>query len=177
MRINLAARVGPFPGYKKAGKPLGKESVTLTTIAPILPPFTGQGATVASLSVREAARRFDVSRPTLVKHLKIGKLSGSPVDGGGWLIDPAEMVRAGYVARAEAVKLLPDVPGKLTTIAPIAGVNDGAEIAGLRAALAEAETRAAVAEALAEERAGHIEDLRRMLPAPDAKPKRSWWPF
>jgi excisionase family DNA binding protein len=132
---------------------------------------------VVKLSVREAAKRFDVSRPTLVKHLKSGKLSGEPVDGGGWLIDSAEMVRAGYKARVEVVNPAATVPGNLTTIASPAVVNDGAEIAALKAALAQAETRATVAEALATERAAHIEDLRRMLPAPDAKPKRSWWPW
>ena len=75
-------------------------------------------ATGAKLSVREAAKRFDVSRPTLVKHLKSGKLSGEPVDGGGWLIDPSEMVRAGYPARAGVVNEPDSVPVKVTTIAP-----------------------------------------------------------
>jgi len=131
---------------------------------------------VAKLSVREAARRFDVSRPTLVKHLKSGKLSGEPTGGGGWLIDPAEMVRAGYVARVEAVNDGQDVPGKLTTVATIAPVNDGGEIAALKAALADAEARAALAEALATERAARIEDLRRMLPPPNTKSRR-WWPW
>lgn len=132
---------------------------------------------MAKLSVREAAKRFDVSRPTLVKHLKSGKLSGEPVEGGGWLIDASEMVRSGYKARADMINPAVNVPGNLTTIAPVAVVNYGAEIAALKAALAQAETRATVAEALATERAAHIEDLRRMLPAPDAKPKRSWWPW
>ena len=48
----------------------------------------------------------------------------------------------------------------------------------LKEQLADAEKRAAVAEALAEERGRHIEDLRRMLPAPNAAPsRRSWWPW
>lgn len=130
---------------------------------------------MAKLSVREAAKRFEVSRPTLVKHLKSGKLSGDPVDGGRWLIDPSEMVRAGYPARAEVVKLVDDVPVKVTTIAPPVMVNDGAEVVALKVALAVAESRATVAEALAVERAAHIEDLRRMLPAPSTKSKRGWW--
>ncbi|MBC7674776.1 MAG: helix-turn-helix domain-containing protein [Rhodoferax sp.] len=131
---------------------------------------------MAKLSVREAAKRFDVSRPTLVKHLKSGKLSGDPVDGGGWLIDPSEMVRAGYPARAEVVKAADDVPGKVTTIAPRAMVNDDEDVAALKAALEKAESRAVVAEALAAERAAHIDDLRRMLPTPAPKPRR-WWPW
>lgn len=59
---------------------------------------------MAKLSVRAAAAQFDVSRPTLTKWLKSGKISGerqSPEDGGGWLIDPAELIRAGVKARSE----------------------------------------------------------------------------
>jgi hypothetical protein len=55
-------------------------------------------------------------------------------------------------------------------------VNDGEDVAALKAALEKAELRAVVAEALASERAAHIDDLRRMLPPPDAKPRR-WWQF
>jgi hypothetical protein len=144
---------------------------------------------MAKLSVREASRRFDVSRPTLVKHLKSGKLSGEPVGGGGWSIDPAEMVRAGYAARPEAVNDSQDVPGKLTTIAPPGSVkvttqNSGlpgslnAELLEVKAELEKERILRSAAEALATERAAHIEDLRRMLPAPDAVSsgrKRRWW--
>ncbi len=134
---------------------------------------------MAKLSVREAAKRFDVSRPTLVKRLKNGHLSGEPITGGGWLIDPAEMIRAGYVARVDAGQFseggkveLPSVAGGLP------GAGD-AEVAALRAELEQERIRRAAAEVLAEERARHIEDLRRMLPAPDAGPgrKRGWWPW
>lgn len=125
---------------------------------------------MANLSVRAAAKLFDVSRPTLVKHIKSGKISAETTGGNGWLIDPAEMIRAGYMARLGAGHALDNEPGKLTTIAM-------ADLPALQARLADMQTRLAIAEALAEERAGHIEDLRRMLPAPDAKPKRRWWRF
>lgn len=132
---------------------------------------------MVNLSVREAAKRFNVSRPTLVKRLKSGQLSGEPVTGGGWLIDPAELIRAGYVARAEAGQLALVGKEALTTIAPpLPGVG-GDELVALKSALEAERIRREVAEALAEERLQHINDLRRMLPAPDAKPKRSWWPF
>lgn len=56
------------------------------------------------------------------------------------------------------------LPAKLTTTnTPLAG-----QIEALKAQLIEAEQRAAVAEALAEERSRRIEDLRRMLPSPEA---------
>lgn len=154
----------------------GKESVTLTTIAPMIAPVYRQGAVVVKLSVREAARRFDVSRPTLVKHLKNGKLSGEPVDGGGWLIDPAELIRAGYVARTDGGKFSEIVKIELPTVAKgLPGAGD-AEVLELKAALEAEKIRREAAEALAAERLQHIDDLRRMLPPPDAKPRR-WWPW
>jgi excisionase family DNA binding protein len=144
--------------------------------------------TMAGISVREAARRFNVSRPTLVKHLKDGTISGHVVpkeDGGGWLIDPSELIRAGYGERQtltgkETVKVTMIAGGGKNELPPVSmplsGATD-AELDRLKAELAEALQRAAVAEALANERAQRIEDLRRMLPAPDAKPRRSWWPW
>ena len=131
---------------------------------------------MVKLSVREAAKRFNVSRPTLVKRLKGGQLSGEPVTGGGWLIDPAEMIRAGYVARVDPGQLAPAGKDPLTTIAPSFPGVGGAELVALQSALDAERTRREVAEALAEERLQHIYDLRRMLPPPDAKPRR-WWPF
>lgn len=129
------------------------------------------------LSVRAAAAQFDVSRPTLSKWLKSGKISGERLpeeQGGGWLIDPAELIRAGVQPRgADLVKDAAQDPDKLTAFDK--GLQG--ELATLREALAEAEKRAAIAEALAQERAERIEDLRRMLPAPDTAPRRRWWPW
>ncbi len=131
---------------------------------------------MAKLSVREAAKRFDVSRPTLVKRLKSGQLSGEPVTGGGWLIDPAELIRAGYVARGDGGPVDRGDKIELSGVAsPLPGAAD-AEVAGLKAALEAERIRRAAAEVLAAERLQHIEDLRRMLPAPEAKPRR-WWPW
>lgn len=126
------------------------------------------------LSIREAVKHFDVSRPTLQKALKSGKVSGVPDGQGTWTIDPSEMARV-YQPRQ-------DKPGKsdhheqeklTTTNTPFLG-----QIEALKEQLAEAEKRVAVAEALAEERGKHIEDLRRMLPAPEeSQPRRRWWPW
>jgi excisionase family DNA binding protein len=131
---------------------------------------------VAKLSVREAAKRFDVSRPTLVKRLKSGQLSGEPVTGGGWLIDPAELIRAGYVARADAGQVAGGGEADLPGIAPYLPAAAGDDVAALKAALQAEQIRREAAEVLAAERLQHIEDLRRMLPPPDAKPRR-WWPW
>ena len=129
---------------------------------------------MAKISVREAAKRFNVSRPTLVKRLKNGQLSGDPVAGGGWLIDPAELIRVGYVARADDGQVS---QGGIIELSGIAGYLPGADdavVIGLKTALEAERIRREVAEALAAERLQHIEDLRRMLPPPDAKPRR-WW--
>ena len=139
---------------------------------------------MAKLSVRAAAAQFDVSRPTLTKWLKSGKISGerqSSEDGGGWLIDTAELIRAGVKARSadkgQPVSFPPDAPAEFTAIAKGLPVNAQSEIEALKAQLELERTKREAAEALAEERARHIDDLRRILPPPDATPaeRKRWW--
>ena len=45
------------------------------------------------LSASKAAKETGVSIPTITRALKSGKLSGERVEGGGWLIDAAELFR------------------------------------------------------------------------------------
>lgn len=132
---------------------------------------------MARLSFRRASEVFDVSRPTLSKARKIGKITAEKDESGAWLIEESELARL-YKRRVP-------LPGKGTdklSIQNIAlpdnlNIPEQAEIERLKEQLAEAEKRAAVAEALAQERAQHIEDLRLMLPAPGNRPRRKWWPF
>lgn len=127
---------------------------------------------MAKVSLREAVKKFDVSRPTLQKALKIGKVSGEQDARKQWTIDTAELARVYRPRDAAAVKPEKDVPGNFTAEnSPLQG-----KVQEMEKALADAEKRAEIAEALAQERAERIEDLRRMLPAPDAKPRR-WWPW
>lgn len=127
--------------------------------------------TAAGLSIREAARLFAVSRPTLAKWIRVGKISAAKSDNGDWLINPSEMIRLGIASRPTSELEVHNLPrSKVADMSTIAGQNvdnTGQEIATLKAMLAEAEQRAAVAEALADERAARIEDLRRMLPKPN----------
>ena len=129
---------------------------------------------VDKLSIREAVKHFDVSRPTLQKALKYGKISGVQDGKGTWTIDPSEMARVYQPRQDEVVKDGGQEHENLSTKnTPLPG-----QVETLKEQLADAEKRAAVAEALAEERGKHIEDLRRMLPAPEAPPsRRSWWPW
>ena len=137
---------------------------------------------MANLSIREAVKHYQVSRPTLTKALKSGKVSGTQDGQGKWSIDPSELARV-YQPRAGS----PDTPEQVLagqTEAKLATLNTPgpAELEALRAQLVEvelravkAETRADAAELLAKERAERIEDLRRMLPPPEAARKRRWW--
>lgn len=127
---------------------------------------------MAKLSLREAVKAFDVSRPTLTKSLNSGKLSGVRNGKGQWEIDPAELARVYQPRPPEVANGGKDEPGKLTT----ANTPNPAEMDRLKSALALAEARADAAEKLAQERAERIEDLRRLLPPPEATgPHRPLW--
>jgi len=54
---------------------------------------------MGKISVREAVKHYQVSRPTLMKHLKSGKLTGSKDGQGTWEIDQSELTRV-YKSRA-----------------------------------------------------------------------------
>ena len=119
---------------------------------------------MAKISVSEAAKRFEVSRPTLQKHLKNGKISGEKLDGKGWQLDTAELARA-YPPRGG----LPDnLPAVLSGVASGLADELKAENERLKADLA-------VAEALADERGKRLDQLVPLLT--DQRKKRGWWPF
>ena len=114
---------------------------------------------MSKVSMAQAARIFAVSRPTLAKHLKDGKISGEKTIKGKhefWQIDMAELARV-YPRRAEVAAREHD---KFTKADTPAAPDLQAEIKLLQAKLEAAEQ-------LAEERARHIEDLRALLPGPD----------
>ena len=136
---------------------------------------------MANLSIREAVKYYKVSRPTLTKALKSGKISGKQDGKGQWSIDPSEMARV-YQSRPSTPETSSHHDyGKNQAKIAVLNTSDQAEMERLKAQLSEielrvvkAETRADAAELLAKERAERIEDLRRMLPVPD-QPKRRWW--
>lgn len=122
-----------------------------------------------NLSLREAVKHFDVSRPTLQNALKNGKISGVKDGKGQWTIDPAEMARIYRPRLTDMDKVDKPLPEKLSTMNnPLAG-----EVDTLRKRLSDAEQRAAVAEALAAERGKRLDQLIPLLPAPS--PSRPWW--
>lgn len=133
------------------------------------------------LSLRKASEQFDVSRPTLSKALKSGKISGEQDASGQWLVDVSELARVYSPRQTFTGKGTHDLPTENRALPDKPTSPEQAEdVAELRAKLAEAEKRAAVAEALAEERAQRIDDLRRLLPGPDAAlpvRRKKWWPW
>lgn len=138
---------------------------------------------MAGLSIREAVKHFDVSRPTLANDLKKGKVSGIKDGQGAWSIDHAELARV-YKPRVTTIPAPVNNPDnssrsnedKISTFySPLTG-----QIEALRESLAEAEKRAvesekhaienaqraAIAEALAEERKRILDETLKLIPPP-----------
>lgn len=151
---------------------------------------------MAKLSVRAASMQFDVSRPTITKWIKSGKLSAERLpdsEGGGWIMDSSELIRLGVKARggiaggadAAASEASGSVNNSFhadvnTLLQRVADAEKRAIEAEAAAKVAEAHRQAA--ETLAERQAGLIEAYQRMLPEPNKeaaqeKPRRRWWPW
>ena len=156
------------------------------------------------LTLREAAKMFDVSRPTLSKALKAGKITGDAVYRDGpesevieWRVDPAEMRRVYQPRSADRTTAQPDQSGQLSSSHRPLLDNVQAEIEALKAELAQeraarvaaehaqalADQARTFAEKMTEVHAAHLEDMRRLLlagpqPSPEPAPqqtRRSWW--
>jgi predicted site-specific integrase-resolvase len=120
------------------------------------------------LSLREATRRFAVSRATLNKHLAKGKVSGSRDDAGHWRIDATELTRV-YSPRETVGRSKPNQVNRL-------GPDQKTEVdhdISTRLAVAEAALDAEREKTALLQR--HLDDVRLMLPAPEAAKPRRWW--
>ena len=119
------------------------------------------------ITLRKAVEEFDVSRPTLTKALKSGKISGSKDSKGVWQVDPSELSRV-YKPRgkeqetahkSEQVENTPDfnyLKGKVDALE--------AQVEDLKEQRDRAEERASNSDARLY---GLLQDLRPS--------KRSWW--
>ncbi len=122
------------------------------------------------LSPRDAAKMYLVSRATLMRALSDGKISAEKTDAGHWQIDTAELARL-YKPRPSS-RTRPDQVNRAET--PPEPPAEPSLDDDLAVRLARAET---ALEAEREKTAmlqRHLDDVRRMLPPPDAKPRR-WW--
>lgn len=134
------------------------------------------------LSPREAAKVFQVSRATLMKSLKSGKISAEKTDDGHWQIDVSELRRV-YPPRSSERgldrhnidRVSRDGPVDLDHVSRDDPVDHDLDRVSLRLARVEAELVAEREKVELLQR--HLDDVRRLLPAPDAKPRRSWWPW
>lgn len=94
------------------------------------------------LSLREAATAAGVSKSTIQRAIKSGRLSATRTDDGGYSIDPAELHRA-YPARNTDDVARTDAAGQdATSPAPAATAMLEAELASLRELLRRADREA-----------------------------------
>ena len=125
------------------------------------------------LSPRDAVKMYQVSRATLMRALSGGKISADKSDAGHWQIDTAELARV-YAPRAPQNAVSRTKPEQVNRhdTGPDAPLDHALELrlARVEAALdAEREKNALLQQ--------NLDDLRRMLPPPDAVPRRRWWPW
>ena len=125
------------------------------------------------LSPRDAVRLYRVSRATLTKALSDGKISAEKTDAGHWQIDPAELARV-YAPRAPQKAVSRASPGQVSRDEP--GQKTALDAADMAARLARAEAALDAEREKVDLLQRNLDDLRRMLPPPDAKPRR-WWPW
>jgi len=125
------------------------------------------------LSPRDAVRLYRVSRATLTKALSDGKISAEKTDAGHWQIDPAELARV-YAPRAPQKAVSRASPDQVSRDEP--GQRAGLDAADLAARLARAEAALDAEREKVDLLQRNLDDLRRMLPAPDAM-RRRWWPW
>ena len=132
---------------------------------------------MAKVSMLEASKLFKVSRPTLLKHLQQGKISGEKVKidkNEFWKLEVSELARL-YEKRESLQGATPEPSPEVTK-----GFTDPAP--GLHAEIKLLQAKLEAAQALAEERARHIEDLRKLLPGPgenvsSEKKGPKFWPW
>ena len=112
---------------------------------------------------------FAVSRPTLMKHLKQGKITGEKITidkNTFWKLETSELARV-YEPRTAAPALQPNLPPQFTNADTPTDMVLHAEIKLLQAKLDAAER-------LLEERQKHMDDLRGLL-TDTRPPVRRWW--
>ena len=128
---------------------------------------------MSKLSPRDAVKMYQVSRATLMRALSDGKISAEKTDAGHWQIDAAELRRL-YQPRPTGKPVDRTKPEQVnrreTPTEPPLDHALELRLARAEAALdAEREKNALLQQ--------NLDDLRRMLPPPDAVPRRRWWPW
>lgn len=119
---------------------------------------------MANVSIREAVKFYQVSRPTLSKSLKNGIISGKKDDKGQWQIDPTELARVYQPRKVEPEHSGQLLPGNLTASNTLENEVENTilkrEIDLLREMLAKAETNTEHWRSMAERQQTLLEDKR-----------------
>ena len=116
---------------------------------------------------------YQVSRATLMKALQDGTVSAEKTDAGHWRIDTAELARV-YQPRASQKAVSRTMPEQVSRDEPDQKTAVDQDVSA-RLARAEAELAAEKEKTALLQR--HLDDVRRMLPAPESRPRRRWWPW
>ena len=125
------------------------------------------------LSPREAVKVYQMSRATLMKALRDGTISAEKTDAGHWRIDTAELARV-YQPRSTGEPADRTTPEQVSRHDPDQKTAVNHDVTA-RLAIAEAELAAEKEKTALLQR--HLDDVRRMLPTPESRPRRRWWPF
>lgn len=150
---------------------------------------------MATLSLREAAEQTGVSKSTIFRAIKSGRMSAPRNDDGEFLIDPAELHRvypikpatpsiegiAGDVpAQAETSPAGRDAPDHDTVELRIRNAALEAELRGLREMAEELRRARDQWQQQAERAALSLaapKPIELIIPAPAPVAQRAWWPF
>lgn len=123
------------------------------------------------LTPREAVKVYQVSRATLMKALWDGTVSAEKTANGHWRIDAAELARV-YQPRAPQKTVSRTMSDQVSRNEPNQKTALDQNMAA-RLARAEAELAAEKEKTTLLQR--HLDDVRRVLPAPETRPRRHWW--
>jgi excisionase family DNA binding protein len=118
-------------------------------------------------SLSEAAKAVGVSKPTLFRAIKSGRLSATRRDDGSYDVDPAELHRAFPPTVSDARDTTRDLKRNETDVLRV-------EIEGLRQQIALLTSER---NDLREDRDRWREQATRLLPAPQPDVRRGWWPW
>lgn len=119
------------------------------------------------LSLAAAARECNVSRPTIQRAIKSGKLPNCwQNEKGHWRIPVPDLLGAGFNIAAPAPPAQNEQPVQHESMKPddTDHAHLHARVSDLEAALERETSARKIAEALAEERLARIEDLKSQLP-------------
>jgi excisionase family DNA binding protein len=131
---------------------------------------------MAQLSLREAADACGVSKSTILRAIKSGRMSAPRTDEGGYAIDPAELHRVYPLRNASAPERTGSVGQDAPPAAPGATAVLEAEITALREMLRRADREADDLRADRDAWRSQAENSSatvRLLT--DQTSRRSWW--